>query len=174
MACMGDNLEGRLWNTSVGPATYAQDVEKYQAAIFEQYKLCVEMADRISARRSLTNTFFLSLNSAIIAVLGSNANEIRTIGAVALLAGVLVLFSQCAAWLVIVHSYRQLNGAKFQVIGAFERRLPARAYSDAEWTALGEGQDWRKYLPLTHVEQWVPIIFACSYLLAFLAVLIGR
>ncbi|GHF04730.1 hypothetical protein GCM10014715_71180 [Streptomyces spiralis] len=36
--------------------------------MFEQCELCVEMADRVSARRSLANTFFLSLNSAVAAV----------------------------------------------------------------------------------------------------------
>ncbi|MEU6421621.1 RipA family octameric membrane protein [Streptomyces spiralis] len=41
---------------------------RYQEVVFEQCELCVEMADRVSARRSLANTFFLSLNSAVVAV----------------------------------------------------------------------------------------------------------
>ncbi|WP_283130696.1 RipA family octameric membrane protein [Enterovibrio norvegicus] len=32
----------------------------YQEHLFEQYKLYLEMADRISSRRQGTNTFFLS------------------------------------------------------------------------------------------------------------------
>jgi hypothetical protein len=64
---MGDIGEA-LWNTAVGASGYSEDRERYQQAILEQYKLCVEMADRVSARRSLTNTFFLSLNSAVVAV----------------------------------------------------------------------------------------------------------
>ena len=36
----------------------------------EQYKLYVEMADRISARRQTANSFFLSVNTAIVALLG--------------------------------------------------------------------------------------------------------
>jgi hypothetical protein len=43
--------------------------EKYQAAIMDQYKLYVEMADRTSARRSLMNTFFLTLNTGIFTVI---------------------------------------------------------------------------------------------------------
>ena len=31
---------------------------------FELYKLAVEMADRVSARRSLANSFFLTINTA--------------------------------------------------------------------------------------------------------------
>src|SRR3989442_10768421 len=39
-------------------------------AALEQYKLYVEMADRISARRQTANEFFLSVNTAIVALLG--------------------------------------------------------------------------------------------------------
>ncbi|MGV9894426.1 hypothetical protein [Streptomyces tendae] len=31
------------------------------------------------------------------------------------------------------------------------------------WAALGEGRD----LPLTHVEQWVPVIFTVAHVVAF-------
>ncbi|WP_455569668.1 RipA family octameric membrane protein [Streptomyces rubrogriseus] len=41
--------------------------------------------------------------------------------------------------------------------------MPAYAYSKAEWAALGEGRE----LPLTHVEQWVPLIFAFAHVVAF-------
>ena len=40
-------------------------------ALLEQYKLYVEMADRISARRGLTNSFFLTLNTGIVALVGA-------------------------------------------------------------------------------------------------------
>jgi hypothetical protein len=52
------HIYDRLWNQSVSAACYEGAKEKYQAAILEQYKLYVEMADRISQRRGLTNTFF--------------------------------------------------------------------------------------------------------------------
>jgi hypothetical protein len=160
---MGDIGEA-LWNTSVGASDYSEARERYQQAILDQYKLCVEMADRVSARRSLTNTFFLSLNSAVVAVVaavqgGAPADTSLWL----LLAGLVILLAQCAAWFVLVRSYRQLNTAKYAVIGAFEERLPAFAYSRAEWGALGEGRDWRRYMPLTYVEQWVPVVFAVAY-----------
>ena len=36
--------------------------EKYKEHLLEQYKLYVEMADRISGRRQTANSFFLSIN----------------------------------------------------------------------------------------------------------------
>ncbi|MGV9851327.1 RipA family octameric membrane protein [Streptomyces sp. NPDC003442] len=164
------DINDALWNTTVGPSDFSAATEGYREAILEQYKLCVEMADRVSARRNLTNTFFLSLNSAVVAVVAAVSDDaLATASAWLLLAGLLILLAQCAAWFMMVRSYRQLNAAKYAVIGALEERLPAYAYSRAEWGALGEGRDWRKYLPLTHVEQWVPCIFSFSYLMGFVA-----
>ncbi|MEU6234356.1 hypothetical protein [Kitasatospora sp. NPDC047058] len=159
-----------LWNTDVSSASYSASDQKYLETILEQYKLCVEMADRVSARRNLANTFFLSLNSGVVAVLAAASDDgLAAASDWALLAGLVILISQCVAWFVMVRSYRQLNAAKWRVIGDFEERLPAYAYSRAEWSALGEGRDWRRYLPLTRVEQWVPVIFSAAYLMGFLA-----
>ncbi|MEU4146021.1 RipA family octameric membrane protein [Streptomyces parvulus] len=164
------DISTSLWNEAVGPSDFSEVNERYNQAVFEQYKLCVEMADRVSARRNLTNTFFLSLNSAVVAVTAAALGGEPSSGSALLaVAGLTVLLAQCAAWFVIVRSYRQLNAAKYAVVGAFEQRLPAYAYSRAEWRALGEGRDWRRYLPLTHVEQWVPVTFAVAYVLGFCA-----
>ncbi|MBQ0986799.1 hypothetical protein KBZ10_20235 [Streptomyces sp. F63] len=158
-----------LWNDSVDPSSYGGTARDYQGAVFEQYRLCVEMADRVSARRSLANTFFLSLNSVIVTVLTALLRELHgRLSTWMMLPGLLVLVSMCAAWYAMVRSYRQLNAAKFAVVGALEERLPAFAYSRAEWRALGEGKDWRRYLPFTHIEQWVPFIFVLAYLTGFL------
>jgi hypothetical protein len=59
------------------------------------------------------------------------------------------------------------------VIGALEERLPACPYWRAEWTALGKGKDKAIYWPLTHLEQWVPCVFALTYICGFLAVLLA-
>ncbi|TSB21548.1 RipA family octameric membrane protein [Streptomyces benahoarensis] len=160
-------IDETLWNTDIGPSDYSGGEETYHGAVLEQYKLCVEMADRVSSRRNLTNTFFLTLNTAVVAAAAAGGGIHGSLWV--RLAGLVILLTQCLAWFVTMRSYRQLNAAKYAVIGALERRLPALAYSDAEWGALGEGRDWRRYLPLTHVEQWVPLIFAAAYVVGFLA-----
>ena len=62
-----ENVRPTVWNTAAG----FPDGDKDRAATLEQYKLYVEMADRISARRGLTNTLFLTLNTAIFAAIGA-------------------------------------------------------------------------------------------------------
>ena len=163
-------ISDSLWNEDINAENFRDPVVAYHASVFEQYKLCVEMADRVSARRNLANTFFLTLHSGLVAFLGAwlSQSQHGRLSVLLLLAGLLVLLALCATWWFTLRSYRQLNEGKFLVIGALEERLPARAFHRAEWEALGKGQDWRAYLPLTHVERWIPVIFAGTYVLGFI------
>jgi hypothetical protein len=162
-----------LWNNSVGAGSYGDGGEKYQAAILEQYKIYVEMTDRVSSRRGLTNTFFLTLNTLVFTLFGvlwkDRPGRISTLALVPLLIAAL---GQCATWWFMVLSYRQLNRGKFKVIGLLEERLPASPYWSAEWKALKKGKDPWVYLPLTYAEQVVPALFAVIYLLGFLFVIV--
>jgi hypothetical protein len=78
-------------------------------------------------------------------------------------AGVLVSLT----WHRIVISYRNLNSVKFEVIHELEQQLPAALY-EYEWKKAQEGRGGT-YHPLTHLEQWVPVVFMTLY--ALLAVL---
>ncbi len=152
-------------------ASEAEYGDLYRQHLFDQYKLFVEMADRLSARRMQANSFFLAVNTGLLTVLANLVKD-RIIngitGALPLIA-VLVL---CYGWWRIVRSYRQLSSGKHAVILELETVLPAAPYA-AEWVALGEGRDPSRYLPLTRVENWVPRLFALLYLLLLVAVLSG-
>lgn len=130
---------------SVDKKIYGSEYEKH---LFEQYKLYVEMADRISARRALANTFFVGLHTALVTaftvllkekVLARDAMGYAPFVAVVLL---------CYVWWRVIVSYRQLNSGKFNVIHQLEALLPVAPYA-AEWKALGEGRERRRYTPLT-------------------------
>ena len=87
----------------------------------------------------------------------------------------LMLLGQGFAWFYLLRSYRLLNAAKYEVVGALETRLPASPYWSAEWTALGGGKDRKKYWPLSHIESWIPVFFAVLYVAGFVAlVALGR
>jgi hypothetical protein len=162
-----------LWTESFDPAIgIAEDRGRYVAALLEQYKIYVEMADRVSARRGLTNTFFLTVNTAALATVGVFWNRSPDAGRWLLLIPLLALLVECQAWFWLVRSYRQLNTAKYIVVGALEERLPASPYWRAEWKALGEGLDSRQYLPLSHLEQWIPLLFGAIYVVSFAVVLV--
>src|SRR5262245_35709702 len=164
-----DDLRARLWNETATSSLYGGDAKAYQAAVLGQYELYVEMADRISQRRGLANAFFLTLNTAIFTLVGVFWKDRPAANPWWLVFPLIAVLGQCFAWFYIVRSYRLLNTAKHEVIGALEERLPASPYWRAEWSALGEGKDWRKYWPLSHIEQWIPLLFGSVYLAGFLA-----
>jgi hypothetical protein len=156
-----------LWNDKDQP-TGTPYQELASSTVLEQYKLYVEMADRVSARRGAANTFFLTLNTAAVSAIGilwsGHLRESRWI--LGFLFGGLII--QCLAWFWLLRSYRQLNTAKYAVVGALEERLPASPYWAAEWIALGEGKDPARYWPLSHLEQSIPVLFAVIYLFGFI------
>lgn len=135
----------------------------YDAHLFEQYKLYVEMADRISARRMLANSFFLGINTTLVTVFSTLffQFEMSALWIIPPLVAVLLL---CFVWWRMVNSYRQLNSGKYKVVGEIEKLLPLKPYA-AEWVSLGKGKDRKLYHPLTHVENWIPILFAILYCL---------
>jgi hypothetical protein len=167
-----DDVEAGLWNAHVRAANYEAGEERYRAAILEQYKIYVEMADRISARRSLANTFFLTLNTAVLTAVGVFWNKQPGGSEWALLVLLIVLLGQCLTWYWLIRGYRQLNTGKYTVIAALERQLPATPYWGGEWAALGEGKDRTRYWPLTHIEQGVPALVAAAYVSGFVLLVI--
>jgi hypothetical protein len=165
VANQGIIAEG-LWNVNPTPEAYGSK-EQYQEHILEQYKICIEMADRVSARRNATNAFFLTLNTLIMAAIGvawENGFNIQNKWIVLFpLAAVIAL---CYLWWAIIRSYKQLNKVKYRVIGEFERHLPTSPFWSGEWKALGEGKRTDIYLELTEIENKIPLVFGLVYLLA--------
>ncbi|WP_330466777.1 hypothetical protein [Micromonospora zamorensis] len=167
-----DDIRSRLWNDDVDPLSYVDGGDKYQAAIMEQYKLYVEMADRVAARRTTANTFFLLANSGTITALASLGRASTSLGQAVLVLAIVVLLLQCSAWYWTLRSYRQLSSIKFRVIGVLEERLPASLWLRAEWEAVGSGGNRAVYWPVARLEQCVPTLFASAYV-AFLVIIVA-
>jgi len=134
------------------------------ANLVEQYKLYVQMADKISDRRADANKFFISLLTGLLALLsaivqfrGGEALQ----QAILLIVGVVGILL-CYTWYITIRSYRQLNSGKFKVVHLVEKQLPFSFY-DVEWDFLGRGENPKLYIPLTHVEQYIPKLFGILY-----------
>lgn len=167
-------LKENLFNDAISSADYPDTL--HQRHLFEQYKICVEMADRISQRRNLANTLLLTLNTGVMASLAAFAekSELDAGGLAILLVALAGLIVSCLAWRTLIRSYRQLNTAKYKVIGALESKLPASPYYSAEWAALGFGKNKALYTPLSAVESKLPTILAVAYLLIIVFVLFDQ
>lgn len=119
--------------------------------VLEQYKLAVEMADRISRRRYQANRFFVSIVSALTVLNGSSL--IDKAWHTAAVAGAIV--SLCFLWRRLLITYRALNSAKFKVIHEMEKELPFAMFAQEQQYYKQPG-----YVSLTATEQSVPLLFA--------------
>jgi len=145
--------------------------QQYQQHYLEIYKLFTEMADRVSSRRQSANSFFLTINTALIAAtsyISFNENVESTFYSFVSLAGMMV----CLLWFCLILSYRNLNRAKYTVVHEIERKLPIAPY-DAEWDCLDRGKSAHIYWPLTHVEMVVPWTFFVLHALVLTCSLIS-
>lgn len=150
-------LRQRLYGHSPKKEDYS--TENYQDHFLEQYKLYVEMADRISNRRGVANAFFATLNTTFLsAIVGLLDNDVRNAFLLPIV-GILI----CGFWAGLLRSYRNLNTAKFAIIGLMEESLPSSPYWHAEWYALGQGNDWKKHIPFGAIEILIPTVFALLY-----------
>lgn len=136
----------------------------------ELYKLGVEMADRVSARRTAANSFYLTIQTALVGVIGLSGSTFKNApwwSTFALSVAGIVL---AASWWLQLRSYRHLNRAKFAVLVNLEKRMPIKLFSD-EWVSLKADpvSGWSgRYAELGVVERTVPIIFACFYFILFI------
>lgn len=159
-------MKNNLWNEIAENSAYNENAEFYQNHILEQYKIYVEMADRISSRRNLANIFFLTLNTTILGAIGFSFEKLSLVNPKWLVSiPILSILIFVFVWAWLIRSYRNLNSVKYKVIGKLEEKLPACPYWSAEWKELGKGENFRKYLPLTVLENVVPLIFGIIYIM---------
>jgi len=144
------------------------DCSEYEKRLFEQYKLYVELTDRISQRRSIGNSFFITANAALITIASWFKEDfgyyIYLVSAIGI---ILSLF-----WYFGIKSYSQLNSGRFKLIHEIESKLPINLFA-YEWELLGKGKSRKIYWPLSHVERIVPILFIVLYVALCLLICLG-
>ncbi|MDF2691476.1 MAG: hypothetical protein K0S29_1331 [Gammaproteobacteria bacterium] len=157
------DLSDELWNIN---DTESFNNETYHVLLVEQYKLYVEMTDRISARRNLANTYFLTMHAIVLSVLGitlSHQQAVHRVGFLLFpLLGLLVL---CYGWWRLVQYFRRVTSARNKVIIELEKRMPSSPSMQAERKAMGKDNP---YKPLKSMEVALPIIFALIYIFSFI------
>ncbi len=141
--------------------------EKQIDRMFELYKIMVTSSEALVGRRQGVNTFFLTINGALLTAAGlvlSNGNDTRVQAG-----GLLVLTITggilAGAWRSLLLSFGQLNTGKFAVINRIERLLPVAIF-DAEWKALKKGEDPKTYRTFSSREVWPPMTFFWLYVVA--------
>lgn len=122
-------------------------------AALDIYRMLVELADKVSQRRQSSNSFYLSVNTALV-----GASAYLTVGGqqsvwralMVAVAGALV----SVLWIKSIHTYRSLNAAKFDVIMELEKHLMMAPLS-AEWEQLERGENAKRHKPFHKIEVMV-------------------
>ena len=148
--------------------------ELNQEALIEQYKLFLQTSEDLVNRRQNVNSFYISISSALIAIMGALlainfGHKAKLIMAfVFCLTGVILSIS----WSKILTCYGNLNGSKMKIISNIEKQLPLSLF-DAEWAALSDKLNKKKYISFTESEQAVPRLFCVVYLLIMIFIAIS-
>jgi hypothetical protein len=110
-------LEDRLFPNGKPSEPHAID------RAFDQYKLAVDMWDRVRARRQLSNSFYLSINSAIVGAAALSPLQFSSQGLA--FVGIII----CVLWIASILNYRSLTDDKKRVITKLETLFPTAPFS---------------------------------------------
>jgi len=136
----------------------------YKEHLLKQYHTYINGIDKVSQQRQKTNDFFLTINTAALAFMGVMNKAIENDSPFLTFAVSLFGIVLCVIWYRLIRTYRDINRGKYQILHKLEEKLPAALYK-AEWEVLGKGADHKRYLPISHVEIKIPLIFIAFYLL---------
>ena len=125
--------------------------------VVEQWKTCVEMANSNSEKRSNTNSIFITINTALIAILPFS---LGTKGVVLSAVGIVI----CILWIRTINNYKKLSSVKYSIINEIEKQLPIAPFS-AEWNRLKNEEN---YTDLTKTERVLPVVFIILFFLSIL------
>lgn len=132
--------------------------------LLDQYKLFQKSSEDLVSRRQSVNSFYISVNSALVALIGI------VMGVFDFPTKLYVMVFMCItgiildiSWNNILDAYGTLNAAKMKVIKLIEEQLPVALY-DAEWKIMSDKLNNKKYVSFTDSEKRIPRIFAFAYL----------
>ena len=138
--------------------------------LLEQYKLWVQIADRVLQRKQYANMFFFAVNSAIIplaiafVVCAWHVGVVPNLLAYVLLGTSAVGIINCLTWCYLLQYYHKLSSAKYEVVQRMEEKLGYRPYLD-EQAILGRDKGKFYFRPLAKVESFAPLVFSPFYVI---------
>ncbi len=138
--------------------------DSFRSDLLEQYKLYVQSAENVSARRVASSRYLLTLSAAIVALYGLQSSSLGETHLTFLIP--LIGIPVSILWFLIIKSHANLNSVKFEIIHELEQHLPAAVYK-YEWRLAEEGRG-KSYRAVTTIEQWIPVLFGALH--AILAV----
>jgi hypothetical protein len=129
-------------------------------AFLKQYEIMVNTSQNVTVWRQTANTFYLTLNTAILGLV------LYTLPTSTLLVKLALTFMGIVfsiLWFYTLDYFRKLNGAKFNVIALFEKKLPIKMFE------LEYNEYKNKIKELSRIEKYLPTIFLIAYILTLIS-----
>ena len=140
--------------------------DSFGTDLLEQYKMYVQSAENVSARRVASSRYLLTLNIALVTLYG-----IQSEGSVQDYWTTLVPNTRRPGLLCFgtrsFKSHSDLNTVKFQIIHQLEEHLPVALYA-YEWQLAGEGRG-PSYSAVTRIEKGIPIAFVVLHIILLIS-----
>lgn len=135
-----------------------------QKALLEQYKLFLQTSEDLVSRRQNVNSFYISLSSALVAIMGvfMAVDFGQRAKLIIVFVFCLIGFILSISWSKTLSCYGNLNGSKMKIISNIEKQLPLSLF-DAEWASLSDKLNKKKYVSFTESEQIIPHLFGAVY-----------
>lgn len=134
---------------------------------FDEYKLFVDSTQHLSERRQAATQTYLSVNTAIFAILALLVKEAGLKGAT--LVGVslplfLVGIAVCLIWRKIITQYKELIRWRYDQLMAMELEMPgSHGMYVKEYESLFGSE--KKKFGFSRLEVWLPRLFLWLYLM---------
>ena len=138
--------------------------------LLEQYKIYVQSAENVSARRVASSRYLLTLNIALVTLYGIQSEGFVQSYWTMLVPILGILVS--VLWYQIIKSHSDLNTVKFKIIHQLEEHLPVALYA-YEWQLAGEGRG-TSYSAVTRIEKGIPIAFVVLHIILFLSLFLVK
>lgn len=144
--------------------------DSFSTDLLEQYKLYVQSAENVSARRVASSRYLLTLNIALVTLYGiQSEGSVQSYWTTLVpMLGLLVSL----LWYQIIKSHSDLNTVKFKIIHQLEEHLPVALYTH-EWQLAEEGRG-TSYSAVTRIEKWIPIAFVVLHIILFLSPFLAK
>lgn len=111
-----------------------------------------EQANELTNKRLTMSSFFFAISAALLGI------SIPYLGISSLIASIVGILL-CAAWCVMISSFKILNESKFEVIAELEKEMIIKPY-DKEWVFAKR----KKYPKITIVEMIISLIFMFGFI----------
>lgn len=154
------NWGGRL----IASYTDLTDTDKH--ILLDQYRMMLDTSESLMARRQTLNSFYISLNCAVFALVGTLATFKPELQTLAIIIFIMSWFGVGTSfmWIRMIDAYGALNTSKYDIINAIEKELPASIF-DAEWITSQRKPRKERYSSFTKREKETPKLFLIMYIL---------